>query len=269
LPVLVDADPIFARDTNLQRPEGFVNGSLAALLRAPQIAAGKTPCAFLAAATALQPGQSVTVTALFGHASSKAALAGHAQRLRDPVLIAHKRDEARALAVEITDPIATRSGEPLFDGYSRQSFLDNVLRGGKPEWLGDPAHPHVYYIYLRKHGDLERDYNDFFLSAEYYSQGNGNFRDVAQNRRNDIWFWPELGDFNIRLHLSLIQADGYNRAAGPAGPPVGRAFHPRRLAESAGGPRPAPGPAAGGVLQPGAERCRAADPGHIRRGLLD
>lgn len=210
LPVLVDPDFVFAHDTSLQSPAGFLAKPLGDLLAIPQIVTGKTPCAFLGAAASLQPGQSLAITALFGHTSSRAALGRHAQRLRDRVLIAHKQAEARTLAEQITAPIATRSAEPLFDGYSRQSFLDNVLRGGKPELLGDPAQPRVYYIYLRKHGDLERDYNDFFLAAEYYSQGNGNFRDVAQNRRNDVWFWPQVGDFNIRLHLSLIQADGYN-----------------------------------------------------------
>jgi hypothetical protein len=210
LPVLVDPDRVFAYDTSLQSPVGFLTSPLADLLAAPQIATGKTPCAFYAATSSLQPGQSFTLTTLFGHTSSRTTLYCHAQRLRNPALIAGKRAEARALADQITRPIATRSAEPLFDGYCRQSFLDNVLRGGKPERLGDPACPHIYYMYARKHGDLERDYNDFFLSAEYYSQGNGNFRDVAQNRRNDVWFWPEVEDFNIRLHLSLIQADGYN-----------------------------------------------------------
>jgi hypothetical protein len=80
------------------------------------------------------------------------------------------------------------------------------LRGGWPERIGD----HVYHIYSRKHGDLERDYNAFFLSAEPYSQGNATFRDVNQNRRNDVWFDPAVGDFNVRLFLSLIQLDGYN-----------------------------------------------------------
>lgn len=210
LPVLVDPDLIFAYDTNLYRPVGFLVSSLVDLLAAPQVATGKTPCAFCAATASLRTGQSLTITTLFGHTGSRATLYRHVHRLRDPGLIVRKRAEARALAEQITQPIATRSAEPLFDGYCRQSFLDNVLRGGKPERLGDPAPPHIYYIYSRKHGDLERDYNDFFLSAEYYSQGNGNFRDVVQNRRNDVWFWPEVEDFNIRLHLSLIQADGYN-----------------------------------------------------------
>lgn len=210
LPVLVDPDPIFLNDANLQSPEGFLHKSLTDLLATPQIAVGKTPCALFAAETTLQPNQSLTLTAIFGHTSSRASLAAHARRLCNPALIARKRVEARALAEQLTAPIATCSADPRFDGYSRQSFLDNLLRGGKPELLGDPVRPQVYYIYSRKHGDLERDYNDFFLAAEPYSQGNGNFRDVAQNRRSDVWFWPEVGDFNVRLHLSLIQIDGYN-----------------------------------------------------------
>ena len=40
-------------------------------------------------------------------------------------------------------------------------------------------------------------------------QGPGNFRDVIQNRRNDVVFNPRVGSFNIRMFLSFIQADGY------------------------------------------------------------
>lgn len=43
----------------------------------------------------------------------------------------------------------------------------------------------------------------------HFSQGPGNFRDVAQNRRNDVAFNPKIGSFNVRTFLSFIQADGY------------------------------------------------------------
>lgn len=210
LPALVDPELIFARDTSLQSPAGFLARPLTELLDDPQRTSGVTPSAFFGGSFTLAPGGQTTLTALFGHTSSRARLATLVQRLSDPALIAAKRTEARALGDQITRPVSTRSAQPLFDGYCRQTFLDNVLRGGWPELLGDPSRPHVYYIYSHKHGDLERDYNDFFLPAEYYSQGNGNFRDVAQNRRNDVWFQPPAGEFNIRLHLSLIQIDGYN-----------------------------------------------------------
>jgi len=61
---------------------------------------------------------------------------------------------------------------------------------------------HVYHIYGRRHGDLERDYNAFYLPAEFYSQGNASYRDVNQNRRCDVLLnlpsltrrcWPSSG----------------------------------------------------------------------------
>ena len=68
----------------------------------------------------------------------------------------------------------------------------------------------MYHIYSRKHGDLERDYNYFYVAAEPYSQGNANYRDVNQNRRCDVLLQPEVGAFNVLSFLGLIQADGYN-----------------------------------------------------------
>ena len=85
--------------------------------------------------------------------------------------------------------------------------MDNVLRGGYPIPLTKDK---VFYVYSRKHGDLERDYNFFSMLPEFYSQGNGNFRDVNQNRRCDVFFTPFVGDENIRTFYSLIQPDGYN-----------------------------------------------------------
>lgn len=42
------------------------------------------------------------------------------------------------------------------------------------------------------------------------AQGPGNFRDIAQNRRNDVMFQPRIGSYNVGTFLSFIQADGYN-----------------------------------------------------------
>jgi hypothetical protein len=57
------------------------------------------------------------------------------------------------------------------------------------------------YIYI---------YDRFNLETTFFSQGPGNFRDVNQNRRNDVMLTPAVGDFNIRMFLSFIQSDGYN-----------------------------------------------------------
>jgi hypothetical protein len=56
---------------------------------------------------------------------------------------------------------------------------------------------------------LERDYNAFSIESTFFSQGPGNFRDIAQNRRNDVTFSPRMGSFDIQMFLSYIQADGY------------------------------------------------------------
>ena len=101
-------------------------------------------------------------------------------------------------------------------------YLDNSLRGGIPVLLGDiddashrlsvdeDSRIKVYHLFSRIHGDLERDYNDFVIEPTYFSQGPGNFRDVAQNRRNDVIINPRVGSFNVKQFLSFIQADGYN-----------------------------------------------------------
>lgn len=111
------------------------------------------------------------------------------------------------LTQELTDVIHTRTGNETFDAYCRYTYMDNVLRGGEPIQLTDHR---LFYLYSRKHGDLERDYNDFAMAPEYFPQGNGNFRDVAQNRRCDTFFHPEVGRHNIHIFYSLIQPDGYN-----------------------------------------------------------
>lgn len=68
----------------------------------------------------------------------------------------------------------------------------------------------AYHVFARVHGDLERDYNNFIVEPTFFSNGPGNFRDVIQNRRNDVFFNPRIGSFNVKSFLSLIQADGYN-----------------------------------------------------------
>jgi hypothetical protein len=47
------------------------------------------------------------------------------------------------------------------------------------------------------------------VSNHIFFQGPGNYRDVAQNRRNDVTFIPRLAGFDVKMFLSFIQADGY------------------------------------------------------------
>lgn len=207
LPALVDPALVFGADTSLQAADGFNEHGLADLARLPQVREARTPCAFFGVAVELAPEAEQSVCSLYGFANDLASIQEHAQRMLGNEYIEAKLLEARNLAETLTEPIATSSASPVFDAYCRQTFLDNVMRGGWPLILGGR---HVYHIYSRKHGDLERDYNFYFLAAEHYSQGNGNYRDVNQNRRSDVFFEPRVGDFSIRQFVSLIQADGYN-----------------------------------------------------------
>src|SRR5204863_7123639 len=104
----------------------------------------------------------------------------------------------------------THSASNAFNLYCGQTFLDNVMRGGLPLVLKTEEGLVNFNVYSRKHGDPERDYNNFVLSPTYFSQGNGNYRDVNQNRRNDVWFNSDVKESSVVNFLNLVQADGYN-----------------------------------------------------------
>jgi hypothetical protein len=210
LPAIVDPALVFGHNTALNTPDLFRQHSLADLQTRKQITTGKTPCGFFGTSAALEPSSTVTIYAIVGHVSD----IGHLDREKDRFLQAsyvhQRRDEALILVRRLTDVVDTQTSSAAFDAYCRQTFLDNMLRGGWPLVLGGEDKQFVYHVYSRKHGDLERDYNDFYQAAEMYSQGNGNYRDVNQSRRCDVLFNPKVGDFDVLAFLSLIQADGYN-----------------------------------------------------------
>lgn len=206
LPVFVDPMVVFGTDTAFSHPQGLDEG-LDYMKHAQQIAEGRTPCAIFGASLEIEPGESQTISSVYGFAADFYAVQDHHAKILSENYLRQKRAESRAFVQELTEPIATHSANRLFDAYARQTFLDNVMRGGWPEIL---AGKHAYHVYSRKHGDPERDYNHFYLSAENFSQGNSNYRDVNQNRRSDVFFEPRVKDFNIRLFMSLIQTDGYN-----------------------------------------------------------
>ncbi|CAN0035910.1 unnamed protein product, partial [Discosporangium mesarthrocarpum] len=176
-----------------------------------QVLQGRTPCAFAGASLSLSPGESVTLTSIYGDAEDLNKLTGViAPRASAKGFSAKKLEEAQTLVERLTDKVKTESRSPLLDGFISQVYLDNFLRGGRPSILGERSDPKVMYTFSRIHGDLERDYNFFVIDSTYFSQGPGDFRDVNQNRRTDVMTEPRVEDFNVRLFLSLTQADGYN-----------------------------------------------------------
>jgi len=207
LPVIVSSNLIFGYDTAMGKPVHFQEEKLQHILGERQRTENELPCCFFGLTMKLKPGETKTFHELYGQIEEIEALVELKKKAMEPEYFSIKEKEAEELPWKITDKIGTKTGNELFDLYCRQAYLDNILRGGEPTLIGKNK---VFYLYSRKHGDMERDYNYFRLLPEYYSQGNGNFRDVNQNRRVDVRFSPYVGTDNIRLFYNAIQIDGYN-----------------------------------------------------------
>lgn len=207
LPVIVDPGVLFAYDTALENAVNFQKHALSELISGNQTVLNQIPCGFSCLSRKIAPGGALKINTLIGHTMDYEGLKLFAEKGLDHTFFDSKYARTEKIADEITAHINTVTADKCFDEYCRQTYLDNLLRGGYPVQITKDK---ILYIYSRKHGDLERDYNSFSMSAEYCSQGNGNYRDVNQNRRGDLIFSPFVGDYNIKIFYNLIQLDGYN-----------------------------------------------------------
>ena len=210
LPVIYDRDTVFGYDRSMMDPVVFRKGGLKAVLEKEQVFANKVPCAFVPVSRALESGEGFSFTAYMGFAMSEDLLNRKTADLRAPGYAEEKLRRAREIAETLTADVETHTADRALDAYIRQCYMDNFLRGGYPVVLGAGEERKTLHLFSRKHGDPERDYNFFSIAGEYYSQGNGNYRDVCQNRRLDCSLHPEIGAYNILNFYSLIQMDGYN-----------------------------------------------------------
>lgn len=210
LPVVYDKLPIFGYEQSMMSPVTFEAGGLEAVLSKEQCFYNKVPCAFVPINRTLAPGQALHFTAYAGYTPSDTLVNRKAQECCGQGYAEAKISEARAVSDALTADIRTHTADHKLDAYFEQCYLDNFLRGGYPLVFGNGQDKKVLHLFSRKHGDPERDYNFFSIAGEYFSQGNGNYRDVCQNRRLDCSFHPEIGDFNVKNFFSLIQMDGYN-----------------------------------------------------------
>lgn len=204
LKLVCDPARIFGPDTGLGRSgrfyeAGFDMGNL------PSEACDVIPCAMVLGEFALAPGGRAVIDAFAGAADSAEQAALYAPKFADRAWCDGKHALAEAVAEELSSGLRLETAQPLFDAYLRQCLLDNTLRGGRPVMLEGK----LLHLYGRRHGDLERDYNYFRLQASHYSQGDGNFRDICQNRRSDVLLFPEVGEREVLEFLGLIQLDGY------------------------------------------------------------
>ncbi|MGI5862581.1 MAG: hypothetical protein ACOX6T_11070 [Myxococcales bacterium] len=208
--LVVDPEVVFGERPNLDFPWVFESSGLRRVLAAEQFRENKTPCAFTARRDRLRGGAEIALTTVIGNVRRDEDLDTLLAATKDERFFAEKRCENTRVIGEIAEHAFTASSSPLFDAYSRQTFLDNVVRGGMPITFPTKQGTSAFYVYSRQNGDLERDYHFFVLEPTYLSQGTGHYRSVLQNRRTDTWFFPKVEDANLRTFLNLIQLDGYN-----------------------------------------------------------
>ena len=206
IPPIYDMNVIFGENTSFSRPDGW-DCAADELHKRRQVPENKVSGGFSGARTAL--GNKFTLCTVIGHIAGPELINS---RKKDFTIdyINKKEKDAVDLVEGLVADVATKTSDSLFNQYIEQCYLDNLLRGGYPLIFKAGGRNLVYHVFSRKHGDTEREYNFFSLEPAFYSQGNGNFRDVNQNRRCDVLINPEAGDFNIKQFMSLIQADGYN-----------------------------------------------------------
>lgn len=210
LPVVVDPSLVFGYDTSLTVAIGFRDQGLDTLFLSEQVTTNQYPCSFFAQKQRLEKKESLVMYQVIGQVVNKSVLKKFVSKAMDRDYFESKKVEAENLAKDLCKVIDTKTASKEFDAYCKYTYMDNVLRGGYPIKINGDK---IFYVYSRKHGDIERDYNYFRMLPEFYSQGNGNFRDVNQNRRCDNFFTPYVGMENIKKFYGLIQLDGYNPLA--------------------------------------------------------
>jgi len=206
---IVNPEVLFGPNLDFSIPyEFFYNENF--IVPKTQATDNRTPCAFFHYQLTLAPGEQKTFYQMIGQMPNLRSLQNNSHRFKSNYFLS-KQQRNKDIITEITAPIDTISDSKAFDCYTQQTYLDNVLRGGMPLTLAkEPKENKIFYVFSRKHGDLERDYNRFSIAPTFYSQGNGNYRDVNQNRRSDLFFNLDLQDQTIIQMLNLIQLDGYN-----------------------------------------------------------
>ncbi|MFX0182103.1 MAG: cellobiose phosphorylase [Candidatus Hodarchaeota archaeon] len=207
---IVDPEIVFGKNTSLSQPDVFLKFKIGDLLKKKQIAANKMPCGFFSTELYLEPKEKVEIFSIIGQVNDIDRLNNQKQRIVNKDYINVKENENKEIITSLIKKVKTKTSSKLFDIYCQQNYLDNVLRGGFPMIIDRINTPIVFHLYFRKHGDLERDYNWFYLEDNSFSQGNGNYRDVNQNRRCDVHIHPNVQYFNVLAFMNLIQLDGYN-----------------------------------------------------------
>ena len=205
---IVDPYNLFGDDLSLLEASKFTSLPFQKFINEEQQVENKLPCAFSCLKKNLKNNEKTTIYSIYGTFDNIEIFKSKLSDIK-PHEIETMIENSEELIDELLKPISVNTSNKLFDDYTKQTLLDNNLRGGFPFSLTKDSKS-TYYLYGRKHGDMERDYNSFIIPSNYYSSGCGNFRDVCQNRRSDIYLYPFIMDYNIRTFFDLIQLDGQN-----------------------------------------------------------
>ncbi len=209
LPAIVDFRRVFGDTLDWHRPYAFLQAQpFDPSVRQDQHA--MTPSAMVYWQGSVRPDADQSIRLTIGQARNAAEARGIPTAVSNRDWFDANNAAAEREISRIADHMFLHSSRRVLDLYAGRSFVDNTLRGGLPLTLGSGAGKKIFHVFSRRHGDLERDYNNFQLDATYLSQGNGAFRDVNQNRRSDVWFNPDIEDQNVRFFFNLIQPDGFN-----------------------------------------------------------
>ncbi len=203
---LVDPGHLFGEITDFSLPANFVRNNKFSFPVNPEVKS-KTPCAFSFLSFKLNKKSQKTIYSVTGYMRDIQTLNSSISRITSLAYLAEKQQDNKRIIDELMQDAFTSSGSKAFDLYTQQTYLDNLMRGGYPLAFKSGK---TFYLYSRKHGDPERDYNKFQIAPTYFSQGNGNYRDLNQNRRSDSWFNPDIKEENIISLFNLIQLDGFN-----------------------------------------------------------
>lgn len=209
VPIIADPDLVFGMDTSLRTPLGLMQQDAID----PRLARCETMtgCAFAQLSLQLAAGEAGGWDSYFGQVPEWCLAQAFRTRVAaDALYASKKRGENTGLVNDLSARFALLAGPAQLDPYTRQAFLDNTLRGGQPVVIEGPLGARVFHTFTRKHGDMERDYNAFEVAPTYWSQGNGNFRDVNQNRRCENFIFPGVNASNVETFFNLIQLDGNN-----------------------------------------------------------
>ncbi|MCL2276744.1 MAG: hypothetical protein FWC21_02480 [Treponema sp.] len=203
----IDPDTIFGEQKDFDFPLEFIKQDAGFTVNPNFISKNKTPSAFGNFSFNLPPGKEEVYYSMTGHCSDYKKVDSRASVFLSDGFFEKKEKENENILNSISSRAFTKSAYKEFDSYCAQNFIDNALRGGFPVTINNG---NTYYAYSRVHGDMEREYNNFTVLDEYFSQGNANYRDINQNRRSDVFFNRDVGDDNIHYFMNLIQLDGFN-----------------------------------------------------------